>query len=76
MSRAQPGGYEFNYELSRIRTAVKLINDYILEIFKHPGPSTIIALAGQIAAQLPIILDASQNIEKIGKQAKRERTDQ
>ena len=77
MSRAQPGGYEFNYELTRIRNAVKSINDNLLKILnEHPGPNTIIALAGQIATQLPVILDALQNIEKIGKQAKKQRTEQ
>lgn len=77
MSKAQPGGYEFNYELTRIRNAVQIINNNLLEILnRHPGPNTIIALAGQTATQLPIILDALHNIEKIGKQAKKQRTDQ
>ncbi len=77
MSKAQPGGYEFNYELNRIRNAVQLINNHLLKILnEHPGPAAIIALAGQMATQLPIILDAAQNIEKIGKQAKNKRTEQ
>jgi hypothetical protein len=77
MSKTQPGGYEFNYELVRIRNAAKSINESLSKILHtNPGPQTIVALIAQAAVQIPIILDAISNIEKIGKQAKKERTDQ
>jgi hypothetical protein len=77
MSKAQPGGYEFNQEVTRIRNATKIINENLLKILeKNPGPQTILALIAQAALQLPIILDAAQKIEKIGKQAKKQRTEQ
>ncbi len=75
MSRPQPGGYEFNYELTRIRNAARAINDGLSKLLNNPGPQTIVALVAQMALQIPIILDAAQNIEKIGKQAKKERTE-
>ena len=75
MSRAQPGGYDFNYELTRIRNAARTISDGLSKLLNNPGPQTIVALVAQMALQIPIILDAAQNIEKIGKQAKKERTE-
>lgn len=76
MSKAQPGGYDFNQELVRIRNAAKAINESLSKILNNnPGPQTIVALIAQAAVQIPIILDAIQNIEKIGKQAKKQRTE-
>jgi len=75
MSKSQMGGYEWNYELTRIRNAVQIIQADLSKILNDaPGPQTIIALVGHMAVQLPIILDAVHNIEKIGKQAKNDRT--
>lgn len=74
MSRSQPGGYEFNYQLTRIRNAVQVINEGLSKLLSNPGPNTIVALVGQMALQLPIILDAAQNIEQIGRQSKNDRT--
>jgi hypothetical protein len=75
MSRSQLGGYEFNYELTRIRNAVTAISDDLAKILNNnPGPQTIIALVGHMAVQLPIILDAVHKLEQIGKQTKNDRT--
>jgi len=75
MSKPAPGGYDFNYELNRIRTAANTIRDSLTKILNNnPGPQTIIALVAQMALQIPIILDAASNIEKIGKEAKTKRT--
>ncbi len=75
MSRSQAGGYQWHNELTRIRNAVQVINDDLSKILNdYPGPQTIIALVGHMAVQLPIILNAVNNIEKIGKQTKNDRT--
>jgi len=75
MSKAQIGGYEFNQELVRIRNAANNIRESLSKILEgNPGPQTIIALIAQAALQIPIILNAVTNIEKIGKETKKDRT--
>lgn len=75
MSKQQVGGYEFNYELSRIRTATDTIRDKLTKIIEgNPGPQTIIALAAIMALQIGIILDALLKLETIGKETKKDRT--
>jgi len=75
MSKTQIGGYEFNQELVRIRNAANTIRESLSKILEgNPGPQTILALIAQTALQIPIILNAVSNIEKIGKDAKTKRT--
>jgi len=75
MSKAQVGGYEFNYELNRIRNASDIIRDKLTKIIEgNPGPQTVIALAATMALQITIILDALLKLEKIGKEVKKDRT--
>ena len=75
MSKAQIGGYEFNQELVRIRNAADTIRESLSKILEgNPGPQTIIALIARAALQIPIILSAVANIEKIGKETKKDRT--
>jgi hypothetical protein len=77
MSKARIGGYGYNQELTRIRNAANAIQDALRTIFEgNPGPQTIIALAGRIAFQITIILDATAKLKDIGQEAKKERTDQ
>lgn len=69
------GGYEFNYELNRIRTAADNIRNALSKIVDgNPGPQTIFALIAQAALQITTILDAITKIEKIGKDTKKNRT--
>jgi len=75
MTKTQTGGYEFNQELVRIRNAANTIRESLSKILEgNPGPQTILALIAQAALQIPIILNAVANIEKIGKQTKKDRT--
>lgn len=75
MSKPQTGGYEFNQELVRIRNAANTIRESLSKILENnPGPQTILALIAQAALQIPIILNAVANIEKIGKDTKKSRT--
>lgn len=75
MSKAQTGGYEFNQEVVRIRNAANNIRDSLSKILEgNPGPQTILALIAQAALQIPIILNAVANIDKIGKETKKDRT--
>ena len=75
MTRAQVGGYEFNYQLNRIRNSANSIRDSLSKIMEgNPGPQTIIALAGSMALQITVILDAITQIEKIGRNTKKDRT--
>jgi len=76
MSRKRSGGYLFNQELARIRNATTTIQDLLNIIFEgKAGPNSIIAIAGQIARQNMIILDANQKLKAIGQEAKKERTE-
>ena len=75
MSKTQVGDYEFNYELNRIRTAANNIRDALSKVLEgNPGPQTIIALIAKAALEITTILDAVTNIEKIGKETKKNRT--
>ena len=75
MSKTQVGGYEFNYELTRIRNAANTIRDALSRIIEeNPGPQTIYALIAKSAVQIGIILDAISKIEEIGKRQKKQRT--
>lgn len=77
MSKAQTGGYEFNYQISRIRNAANTIREALSRIVdENPGPQTIWALIAKSAVQIGIILDAVTEIEKIGKETKKGRTEQ
>ena len=77
MSKRRSGGYRFNQELVRIRNAANATQELLDLIFEgKAGPSSIIAIAGQIARQITIILDANSKLKEIGQEAKRERTDQ
>ena len=75
MSKAQIGGYEFNAELARIRNAANTMRDALTKLLEgNPGPQTIAALVARMALQISIIFDAIGNIQKIGNNAKKDRT--
>lgn len=69
------GGSDFNAEIARIRDAANEITDALSRILEGtPGPQTIYALIAKCAVKVGIILDAVANIDKIGKNEKKERT--
>jgi hypothetical protein len=75
MSKTQVGGYEFNYELTRIRNAADTIRGSLSKIIEgNPGPQTIIAHCATMALQITTILDATLKLTEIGKKVKKERT--
>lgn len=75
MTKAQVGGYEFNYECTRIRNAATEIRKALTKILEgNAGPQTIAVLIAKSAIELTNIFDALSNLEKIGKDTKKNRT--
>jgi len=75
MSRRQPGGYEFNAEVVRIRNAANNIIESIQHILAgNMGQQTVLAHVANMMRQTATILDAIGNIEDFGEQAKNQRT--
>ncbi len=75
MSKPEVGGYEFNQEVNHIRNAANEINESLNAILKGSlGLQTIYAHMALIAVQVGIILNAATNLERIGRNTKKERT--
>lgn len=75
MSKPQPGGYEFNFELNRLQSAANNINASLIALLENNmGPQATLAHVAKMATQIGIILDAIGKIGKIGEQAKTDRT--
>lgn len=75
MTQKQIGGYEFNYEVNRIRNSSANIGAALLKIVENnPGPQTLYALVAKMAVENSTITNALTNIEKIGAQDKKRKT--
>lgn len=75
MTQKQVGGYEFKYEINRIRQSAASISESLLKIIEtNPGPQTLYALVAKMAVHNQIITDAVTKVEKIGANAKDDRT--
>lgn len=72
MTQKQIGGYEFNYQVARIRNSSASIGEALLKIIENnPGPQTLYALVAKMAVENSTISNAINDIEKIGAQDKK-----
>ncbi len=75
MSERRIGGYEWNAEIARIRTAANDILKSLQSMLEgNLGPQTILAHAANMMRNTGTILDAVKNIEAFGEKAKTDRT--
>ena len=75
MTHKQIGGYEFQYEINRIRQSSTAIGEALLKIIEHnPGPQTLYALVAKMAVENSFIVDALTKVESIGANQKEKRT--
>lgn len=74
MTKKRLGGYEFNYEITRIRNATAAIGEALTKILENnPGPQTLYMLVARMAVENSNIVNALTNIEQIGQDAKNKR---
>jgi hypothetical protein len=75
MNRRQVGGYEWNAEIARIRTAANDILQSLQNMLEGTlGPQTILAHAAKMIGNIGTILNALNSLETFGEKAKTERT--
>jgi hypothetical protein len=75
MTKPEIGATAFHTETIRIRNAANIARDALQRIMEgNLGPLATQALIAQIAVQIGIIIDATANIQEIGREAKKKRT--
>ena len=74
MTARRVGGYEFNYQCARIRSAAGELNQSLKKVIEsNPGPQTMAMLMARMALEVAAIGEAINNLERIGTTEKSQR---